>query len=69
MPFGVGPRICIGERFALMQMKTAIVNVLRSFAVELSKKMPPGDLKLDETTILLHPKDGVHVVLNKNELI
>lgn len=68
MPFGVGPRICIGERFAFIQMKMAAINVLRSFTVDLSDKMPNGELLLDETTIFLHPKDGVHVVLTKNDL-
>lgn len=68
MPFGIGPRICIGERFAMMQMKMATISTLRSFTVELSGASAKGELQLDESSLLLHPKNGVHVVLKKNEL-
>lgn len=69
MPFGIGPRICIGERFAMMQMKMATISVLRSFTADLSGKSAKGELELDESSLLLHPKNGVHVVMRKNELI
>uniref|UniRef100_A0AAT9UTF6 Cytochrome P450 6PZ15 n=1 Tax=Maconellicoccus hirsutus TaxID=177089 RepID=A0AAT9UTF6_MACHI len=38
LPFGEGPRICIGERFAKMQIKVGVVNLLKDFSYHLSPK-------------------------------
>lgn len=38
MPFGLGPRKCIGERFALMETKILIVQLLRHFNFKPSNK-------------------------------
>lgn len=34
LPFGNGPRNCVGERFGLMQVKTGLVKILKDFRVE-----------------------------------
>nr|XP_023014655.1 cytochrome P450 6a8-like [Leptinotarsa decemlineata] len=38
IPFGAGPRICIGERFGIMQVKLALANIILKYRVTLDKK-------------------------------
>ncbi|XP_057660430.1 probable cytochrome P450 6a20 [Diorhabda carinulata] len=40
MPFGGGPRICIGERFGLLQIKVGLTSIISNFRVTLNEKTP-----------------------------
>jgi len=40
LPFGMGPRACIGSRFALMEAKLLLFNVLANFKVVPSPRTP-----------------------------
>uniref|UniRef100_A0A1B0CWG5 Cytochrome n=1 Tax=Lutzomyia longipalpis TaxID=7200 RepID=A0A1B0CWG5_LUTLO len=48
VPFGDGPRICIGMRFAIAQIKAATAEVVRNFNLTLSPGMS-RDLKLTKS--------------------
>lgn len=40
IPFGSGPRTCIGSRFALMEAKLIIFNILSKFTMEVCDETP-----------------------------
>ncbi|EFN69191.1 Probable cytochrome P450 6a13 [Camponotus floridanus] len=40
LPFGDGPRICIGMKFAYIQIKVGLVTLMANYKVELSEKTP-----------------------------
>ncbi|KAL7013901.1 hypothetical protein ACKWTF_015640 [Chironomus riparius] len=40
VPFGYGPRVCIGSRFALMEAKLLLFNILRKFTFKVCDKTP-----------------------------
>lgn len=64
MPFGDGQRVCIGERFAKMETKLALVVLLLNFEFEFSRntKFPP---MLNTKVILMSLKGGMYLKLKK----
>ncbi|KAF1985825.1 cytochrome P450 alkane hydroxylase-like protein [Aulographum hederae CBS 113979] len=63
IPFNGGPRICVGQQFALTEMAYTIVRILQKFdAVESRMNgVHPGM----RTDIVLQPANGVKVVLRE----
>ncbi|XP_014487468.1 PREDICTED: cytochrome P450 6j1-like [Dinoponera quadriceps] len=57
LPFGEGPRICVGMRMGLLQMKACLAVLLRKFSLELSPRMQMP-LKLKSSVFLYAPVGG-----------
>ncbi|XP_021930216.1 cytochrome P450 6j1-like [Zootermopsis nevadensis] len=64
LPFGAGPRICLGIRFGLMQIKTGLINILSQFEVAPSKGTPV-QLKLDPKPFLMKSQGDIPLIFNK----
>ncbi|MGD9723242.1 MAG: cytochrome P450 [Pirellulales bacterium] len=59
-PFGAGPRVCIGNTFATMEMILILASVLQKFRVRLA----PGQGEAEpEPLIAIRPKGGLRVSL------
>lgn len=58
LPFGDGPRNCIGSRFAVYQTKIGLLKILRSFKVDPTEttKIP---YEVDQKAFIPGPKDGM----------
>ncbi|XP_046751440.1 cytochrome P450 6a22-like [Diprion similis] len=60
LPFGDGPRNCIGARFAIYQTKMGIINILKNCKVSIcSKTKIPYEI--ERTTFGLAPVGGIYL--------
>ena len=66
LPFGIGPRNCIGSRFALMEVKTMLYYMLLNFTLEATEKTRIP-LVLEKLQFADKIKDGVRVKLKPRE--
>ncbi|KAH8355093.1 hypothetical protein KR093_005415, partial [Drosophila rubida] len=64
LPFGDGPRNCIGERFGKMQAKIGLVSLLRRFKFGVSDRTEIP-LILDTRGFPLATKNGIHLKVEK----
>ncbi|KAI8046327.1 hypothetical protein M5D96_002529 [Drosophila gunungcola] len=62
LPFGEGPRMCIGARMGKVNVKIAIAKVLSNFDLEIRKEK--REIEFGVNGVPLMPKDGVPVRLS-----
>ncbi|XP_047370378.1 cytochrome P450 6a2-like [Vespa velutina] len=64
LPFGEGPRICVGIRMALLQMKAAIVTLLLKYRIERNSRTC-YPVKIHKFGVLSTPIDGLWIYLRR----
>ncbi|MGQ9902933.1 MAG: cytochrome P450 [Anaerolineae bacterium] len=64
IPFAAGPRVCIGNAFALMEARLILAAIVQRFELELA----PGQSIQPEPLVTLRPNPGVRVRLRAQTL-
>lgn len=61
LPFGAGPRICIGNHFALMEGQL----LLAALAQRVTFELVPGQRIAPEPKVTLRPRDGIRMTVRR----
>jgi cytochrome P450 len=63
VPFSAGPRACLGEHMAMMEMSLIVAYVVQAYQLTLRT----GQRILPQPSLTLRPSQGVHLVLTRQE--
>ncbi|XP_050669598.1 cytochrome P450 6k1-like [Leptidea sinapis] len=62
LPFGEGPRICIGQRFALVSMRHALTKLVLNFTFKALPGTPkPSEIEFEKRGLFLNPAEHLYV--------
>ncbi|XP_022766501.1 cytochrome P450 734A1 [Durio zibethinus] len=61
IPFGLGPRICVGQNLAMVELKIAVAMIIRQYSLAVS----PTYVHAPMLFITLQPQYGVPIVLTR----
>jgi len=62
LPFGGGPRICVGNHMAMMEAEILLAMMVKRYQFEL---VTQGEVAL-KPLFTLHPRDGLHLRIKKH---
>ena len=65
LSFGVGPRYCIGMKFALLELKLALVKMISNYEIRPSKNTPEY-LTFNEGIVRI-PREDINVLIKKRD--
>jgi cytochrome P450 len=60
LPFGEGPRVCIGKPFALMEMQLALATIAQTYSLRLRAERPV----VPHLATTLQPRDGLWMTVH-----
>jgi cytochrome P450 len=60
LPFGVGPRTCIGASFAIQEASIVLATLVRNFSLQLAH----GHEMWPEQKVTLRPKGGLPMIVS-----
>lgn len=61
MPFGDGPRLCIGLRMGKLQTKMGLITMLRKFNFEITNENLKNDLKFNPHSFVMMPLESLEL--------
>ena len=65
LPFGGGPRVCIGNGFAMMEARLLLTTIASRYRLELA----PGQVVKPAPLITLNPKDGMPMIVRRRSAV
>uniref|UniRef100_A0A1B0D2M6 Cytochrome P450 n=1 Tax=Phlebotomus papatasi TaxID=29031 RepID=A0A1B0D2M6_PHLPP len=65
LPFGEGPRNCIGMRFGLLQTRIGIITMLTNYRLTVCQKTPKAPPEFIPSSIVLKVKGGIWLRVDK----
>ncbi|GAB1863423.1 Cytochrome P450 6k1 [Camponotus japonicus] len=67
LAFGIGPRACVGQRFAVVLVKVALIMILSNYIVCYDKNEKPTLKDNNEIHVFTYAADGLYLQFKKRE--
>lgn len=65
LPFGEGPRICIGMRFGVVETKLGLAKLLINYKFSLDRTKTSAPLKIAAAQFVLSPEEKIYLNIEK----